>query len=647
LKRGTEAFASNSENGGSWTNPDHGMQLPAVFTRVLGFRFTNSLVKLARAFAFLRGKSYVSREDIVDAVPYVCAHRIGRSREGLTDTEGNTKGIPDGISTGFAYNNEQEFLRELLVNGYLMRDVDVGQGTGATLLEMLDSFYERCNNILQSSTYSHNYETEVLSTLQRVFSETFGESSNLGTNLTPVHWHIATMVSESERKGNTQLRQYSVPEGNKSGYPEMYSYYLQKITSPISDTDQKGDSCLYDVMKTRVEILNNPNLFSDDKARLISLCDSEISIMAGGPSITSNAKANAIEPVNNRAYNRQIMTSMGVQPLLPLLSYGDTLGAWATITNTKPPQASVRAVQSGLAMSSAMFTPTGDNAHAALSGQQLKLMGRIIESSDRDVATTDSIEYGRFVEGLSIFMNNLDTQVQGNGRLILDPTNQQGNFPIDFTTFMNLVKNQVKEWSNPSDGAEERRSFEYIDNNDEVQQKVIEFDGVDGFKGLSACFRLPHAAIANLDTGEYSRLSETGTGPRVTIESPIRTNTSGLYNLWQDTENDFLRLWINLCSMGAPEEVDGVGNFQTWVFSVAVTSNFGNYIPLPDDAELTDSEENLQNVGSIKLLPMSDARCYSQGSFAPQSIYDSGNMTKADREFWLETIGDILQPRQS
>ena len=141
LDKGTEAFAGNLGTETGFGDPNtHGMHLPSVFTRVLGFRFTNSLVKLARAFAFLRGKSYVSRQDIVDAVPYVCAHRIGRSREGLSDTEGNTKGISTTHSKGFAYNNEQEFLREMLVNGYLMRDVDVGQGTGASLLEMLDSF---------------------------------------------------------------------------------------------------------------------------------------------------------------------------------------------------------------------------------------------------------------------------------------------------------------------------------------------------------------------------------------------------------------------------------------------------------------------------------------------------------------------------
>lgn len=114
-----------------------------------------------------------------------------------------------------------------------MRNVNVGQGTGASLLEMLDSFYERCNNILQSSLYAYNYEDQVLSALQGVFSSTFGSAdSNLSQNLTPVHWHIATMVSESERKGNTQLRKYAVPDGNKGGYPEMYSYYLQKSHLP-------------------------------------------------------------------------------------------------------------------------------------------------------------------------------------------------------------------------------------------------------------------------------------------------------------------------------------------------------------------------------------------------------------------------------
>jgi hypothetical protein len=648
------AFASGSAD--NWTGDAVSLsakQLPALFTRVLGFRFTNSLVKLARAFAFLRGKSYVSREDIVDAVPYVCAHRIGRSREGLTDTQGNTKGIGEASATNLGYNNEQEFLREMLVNGYLMRDIDIGQGTGASLLEMLDSFYERCNGILQSSIYSHNYEDQVLSALQAVFSSTYATSdSNLGRNLTPVHWHIATMVSESERKGNTILRTYTVPNGNKGGYPEMYSYYLQKITSPISNPSLKGDSCLYDVMRTRVEILNNPNLFSDDKARLISLCDSEINIMAGNS--TGKGQANAIEPINTRAYNSQTLNSLGSAPLLPLQTYGDTLGAWAAVTNNKPAIAAVAAIQSKLQMSTVMYG--SDAAHIAMSGQQLKLVGRI-KLGNR--ATTDSLEYGRFVRSLSVFNNIMGPQLSnGVGRLILSPSNEDQNFPIEFSTFMELIKGQVKGWC--SDDAEEtaeglsNRNFTYLNNSSprQVKTKEINFNTDAGFTGLSACFEIPHAPISNLNIGNYTRNVESGAGV-VAIESPIRTNESGANNLWLSPENDFLRLWINLSSLGELEKAgpDGIdGTFQTYILSVSVSSNLGRYILKADDAaEIEDAEENARTVGSIVLLPISDKKCYTQTSYSPtaQTIYDAGNITKSDREFWLETIGDILQRQQS
>ena len=75
-------------------------QLPTVFTRVLGFRFTNSIVKLAQAFSFLRGKESVSRQEILDAVPYAIAHRMGRAKAGAKDMEGNNKGL-DGNRIGY------------------------------------------------------------------------------------------------------------------------------------------------------------------------------------------------------------------------------------------------------------------------------------------------------------------------------------------------------------------------------------------------------------------------------------------------------------------------------------------------------------------------------------------------------------------
>lgn len=635
LKQGTDAFASQATTATAWSGDSATtMQLPAIFTRVLGFRFTNSLSKLSRAFAFLRGKTYVSREDIVDAVPYVCAHRIGRSREGLTDSEGNTKGIPKEVAEGLGYNNEQEFLRDVLVNGYLNRDIDIGQGQGASLLEMLDSFYERCISVLQSSDYAHDYEGQILSALQSVFVNTYeGSAGNLATNTTPVHWHIATMVSESERNGQTILRKYNVPEANKRGYPEMYSYYLQKITTPVNVAGA-GDSCLYDILKVRNEILNNPNLFSDDKARLISLADEEIAIMASTP--TQTGRATDIGPINNRAFQANTLTNLGVEPTLPLLSYGDRIGAWAQVTSSKPPVASVRNVQSGLDMTGRMFD--NSSGHEGISGQQLKLVGRIQQGS----RSGDSQEYGRFVVNLSRFINLIGPKISGTGRIILNSASEEGNSNIQFTDFMNIVKGTVKDACQPDADVV---TFDYVDTAGETSTGSIDYTTDGGFTGISACFPIPHAAITNLDMGDITTTSVSNVGQRREVTTPIRTNDYDA-NLWRNREEDYLRLWLNICSFGEVETVAGAGTYQTFVFSATVTSNLAEYTPEPEGGATTTEE--LETVGTVTLLPMNDNRCYSQDTYTgEQTVYDSGNMTKSDREYYLGVIGDALQPRQS
>ena len=62
-------------------------QPPAQIDRVLGFRFTNSLVKLSSALAFLRGRSYVTRSEILDGLPYVTAHRLGRAKTAAGESQ--------------------------------------------------------------------------------------------------------------------------------------------------------------------------------------------------------------------------------------------------------------------------------------------------------------------------------------------------------------------------------------------------------------------------------------------------------------------------------------------------------------------------------------------------------------------------------
>jgi len=623
LKKGTKAFAGGAETIGDTAFRGAGaaqVQLPAIFTRVLGFRFTNSIIKLAKAFAFLRGKTYVSRDDIVDAIPYTVAHRIGRSREGLTDTEGNTKGIESAVGMNMAYNSEQEFLREMLVRGYINRDINIGQGTGASLLEMLDSFYERCVSILQSSDYAHEYESEVLTVLQTQFT---GENS-LSDTLTPVHWHLATMVSESERSGNTILRNYG--DNNTYGYPELYERFMQRITSPTR-SEIVGDACLNDMFRLRYEIVNESNLFSDDKARLLSLCDEEISIYAAGLSNRGTAYYN--NSVDDAAIGS--IAKIGANPILHLPTYGDTMGAWGAVSGiTSATNEGLSNRLSGLSFSGAQYGQ--DTAHQDISSQQIKLIGRIkdgLKQNDQGEPVLQSTdEYGRFHQSLRAFSNQMATRLLSEeGRFIANPNNQSGNIACSFNEFMDIVTTVTKL-------DEQNRSF--------TAARTYELGGssqsINWAAGdsLRACFAVPHSQLSNFVSGSVTEMIQ-----GVEIERPARgTTRDHNINMWENPENDFLRLWVSLRAVPASADnaLDTKG-FMTFIFTAAVTSNLGEYNPL----ETTPTTQT----GRVTLLPMTDPRAYSSGTFSRSNsaIGDAGNITKADRQEYLAILGSALQPR--
>ena len=620
LKKGTEAFAGGQPEVGAAAFRGAGaaqVQLPAIFTRVLGFRFTNSVIKLAKSFAFLRGKTYVSREDIVDALPYTVAHRIGRSREGLTDTEGNTKGIQSDVGMDMAYNSEQEFLREILVRGYINRDINIGQGTGASLLEMLDSFYERCVSILQSSDYAHQYESEVLTVLQNQFAG----GTDLSTTLTPVHWHLATMVSESERGGNTILRNYG--DNNTDGYPELYERYMQRISSPTR-SEIVGDACLNDMFRLRYEIVNEANLFSDDKARLLSLCDEEISIYAAGLSTKGTAYFN--NQVDDSAIGA--IADMGVSPVLHLPTYGDTLGAWGAVSGITSAVngTAISTRLSGLTFSGAQYG--GDAAHRDISAQQVKLIGRIKDGVEGGVLQSTD-EYGRFHQSLRAFSNQMGVRLLSEeGRFISDPNNQGGNISCSFNNFMNIVTTVTKL-------DEDNQSF--------AQPRTYELGGetqtVNWAAGdtLRACFSLPHSQLSNFVAGSVTESIQ-----GIDVERPARGLLRDLnINMWENPENDFLRLWVSLQAVPASDtQALDSGGFITFVFTASVTSNLGEYHP-PQGATITEQ------TGRITLLPMDEPRAYSKRTVGAtvSAIGDAGNITKADRQEYLAILGSALQPR--
>ena len=624
LKKGTSAFAGGGETIGDTAFRGSGatqVQLPAIFTRVLGFRFTNSIIKLAKAFAFLRGKTYVSRDDIVDAIPYTVAHRIGRSREGLTDTEGNTKGIESAVGMNMAYNSEQEFLREMLVRGYINRDINIGQGTGSSLLEMLDSFYERCVSILQSSDYAHEYESEVLSVLQSQFA---GENS-LATTLTPVHWHLATMVSESERSGNTILRNYG--DNNIYGYPELYERYMQRITSPTR-SEIVGDACLNDMFRLRYEIVNESNLFSDDKARLLSLCDEEISIYAAGLSNRGTAYFN--NSVDDAAIGA--ISDMGAAPLLHLPTYGDTLGAWGAVSGiTSADTSALGSRLSGLSFSGAQYGQ--DAAHRDISSQQVKLIGRIKDglgqAPDGSTVLQSTDEYGRFHQSLRAFSNQMGAKLlMDEGRFIANPDNQSGNIACSFNDFMEVVTT-VTKLDEQNTSFAESRTYELGGSTQRINWAAGD--------SLRACFAVPHSQLSNFVSG-----SVTETVQGVQIERPARgLSRDHNINMWDAPENDFLRLWVSLRAIPASDSdaLDTKG-FMTFIFTAAVTSNLGQYHPI-QDGQIT------AETGRITLLPITDPRAYSKGTVGAtnSAIGDAGNITKADRQEYLAILGSALQPR--
>ena len=114
-------------------------QAPVLITRMLGFRFSNSLIKMTRAMAFLRGKDHVTRQEVLDALPYCLGHRLGPAREG-EDPKGRDIGI---VRDAMRLTNEQEFIRDIILNGYVLRNTPSGMGNNAgkpSLFDLWDSF---------------------------------------------------------------------------------------------------------------------------------------------------------------------------------------------------------------------------------------------------------------------------------------------------------------------------------------------------------------------------------------------------------------------------------------------------------------------------------------------------------------------------
>ena len=161
----------------------------------------------------------------------------------------------------------------MIVKGYLEGKVEGVDMEEQNLMDNVDYYYHHCRSIMDSVPAVWEYEELVLRPLYEAIAQSDIDQ------LTPIHWHIATMVIEEERKGRGRKvsRNYAAsmagPKGSPAiqkaptNYHDMYSNYEYPILNPSPN----GEPCLYDYYRLRGFIAREPNLFTNDRERLLRM----------------------------------------------------------------------------------------------------------------------------------------------------------------------------------------------------------------------------------------------------------------------------------------------------------------------------------------------------------------------------------------
>tara|TARA_R110002051_G_scaffold132571_4_gene206178 strand:+ start:2145 stop:5858 length:3714 start_codon:yes stop_codon:yes gene_type:complete len=588
LKDPQESFATRFGNKDDSSAP---FQAPALFRRVLGFRFTNSLVKLSRAFAFLRGKDYVSREEILDALPYVIGHRLGPARAG-EDAEGRTNGLVSNKAFGTLLN-EQEMIREFIIHGYLLADTPsfLGDttprpaGTDQTMMGAWDAFFSRCQEGLRASSNFVDFEAAVLEPVKR---EVMGTDGVVIVGYTPVHWHLASMVVENERKGVTVLADY----GEHGNYRKMYENYLRLMDRPtdaeISTTAALTlDYSIHDYYALRGQISREPFLFTDDRSRLLKLVESRINTIAKGP--YSNIAAPP--PTASRfavATATQFPNDGNRFRILPsptsftLRTYGDALGAYGYLIS----KGDSTIDDGSLNLANAKYNLKVAN----WSDQTMVLVGNY-PFSGSDISlnpTKDDLQKSQLFRQ----MNNLDDIMSANtggGYTFFGDDEKAFKTVSDIGTFVMRCQNTIVA-AMGGDTA----SIASINQ------------GV-----MMACFELDHAPNS-LGAAELKRLGV------------------------KDMDNDHLRLWLRLRPLGSFSIDSEACNL---IFTIGISSNF-----LVENKYEEVKGAIVQEMG--RLANINDTSVLNKDNFGgspphdpsmgwdPKGMADSGNMTGQDMAYY-------------
>ena len=432
-------------------------QAPALIERMLGFRFTNSLIKMTRALAFLRGKDYVTRQEVTDALPFTVGHRLGPAREG-EDPKGRDIGINRDAMT---LTNEQEWIKELILEGYVLKKTNtlMGAPSEVTLFDDWDSFMKKCKNVIEANDELWIYEKDILNSMKQAVVS--------GTGITPVHYHIAVMIVENVR--------------NSKRYQDNYKALFERISRPQAvagdedmDSNMKAkqissSKSLYQYYNVRGDIINDTYLFSDDKMRLLDLINSKIQGLAG-VKMPMNANFNgSIYPTANTNYATMgaEYKSHGFGDLATYNwnSYNDGLGAWGFLASNgqnKTPQITLGTTDSLL----------GNKNYIYEANQELSIVGGLyqVEEEKDFVMPVD-------------FVKKLDNMVDA----INDEIVSGSSYVFASSGVVNVMKNSIQLKSFKETIVSSIRDYYCKDRTQTVELN----------NGLFGCFEMKHQGDNN------------------------------------------------------------------------------------------------------------------------------------------------------
>ena len=573
-------------------------QAPVLITRMLGFRFSNSLIKMTRAMAFLRGKDHVTRQEVIDALPYCLGHRLGPAREG-EDPKGRDIGI---MREGMTVSNEQEFVREIILNGYVLRNTRslMGDATNNSLMDLWDSFIRNCRSYLESTDAYWKYETDVLLSIK-------SDVRNKSSTITPVHWSIATMIVENQKR--------------KPSYKDKLSRYQERLQRPASKEGTKqtpeeiqteqlmSDVSITQYMKIRGEIASDTLLFSDDKADLLGLADSKISAIGGNVlKATKTPKScnfMAVAPIGGQQIGPYYKTGGQYSSFDSFASaiggakanefrwpsYGDGMGAWGRmITNAQNLKPIAKLGQGG---TDNFFDVAGADFDA---NQQIGFTHQFTIPLQGD-----SVEDNTFSAKLESVLATLTSNASNGGVLIGD---KGGNYGV-LENLSSLEEYQDKalvllnEWLSRPTGSPNSINKATMKN------------------GFNACFRATHA----LGGVEGSMELNLANGQVTTIKG-----------------DDDLRLWLSLrCIQGDNAQE---GSSATVGLFIGITSACMRPTRNSAGDMITDKEGNPTE---WEVLPFDEDDSYNMSYYSGTNdqwetfmYQDIGNLTMKDYRVYVK-----------